>query len=197
MKQNYIIIILIFLILFLIYINPIFLWNFKKYIIRSPINDFDFNGLKQENLILKTKLTELKLLEQFLPQIDKIIPAFVYSKYPFNLKNELLVKLPNDNFNIGQGVVLINNLDLKNFILIGKIKEIHNQFAVVQTIFDPNFKLSVKSGNSLINGLLVGGLNPKITLIPRNANIEQGDIIINAQPELPYGLIIGSIFNIK
>ncbi|MCX7589315.1 MAG: hypothetical protein N2Z85_00005, partial [Patescibacteria group bacterium] len=46
-------------------------------------------------------------------------------------------------------------------------------------------------------GLLVGGLNPKITLIPRNANIEQGDIIINAQPELPYGLIIGSIFNIK
>lgn len=200
MKQNYIIIILIFLIFILIYINPLVLWNIKKYLFISSVNNLTINNLQilqQENIILKNKLNQLHLLNEFLPATNLVQTAFVYSKYPFNLKNELLIKLPKENIAVGQGVVLLNDLKEKNFILIGKIKEIDNNFAVVQTIFDPDFKLSVKIGEKFLNGLFVGGQNPKIILIPRDAQINQNDIIINADSNLSYGLIIGLIGKIE
>lgn len=198
--HNYIILILIFLVLILIYINPLTIWNFKRYLISFSNNQFtNCQNLEQENLILKNKINQFNILNQFLSnKIKNVWPVFVYSKYPFNLKNELLINLSNNkNFSVDDVVVLLNNSNENNFILIGKIKEIYDNFAVVQTIFDPNFKLSVKIGKNLENGLFVGGPNPKITLITRDAKINKNDVIISADHNLPYGLIIGSIDKIN
>lgn len=196
MKQNYFIFILIVLVLILIFINPSIFWNFKKYLITS--NNANNNiVLNQENLILKSKINELNILEQFLPKINSIKPVFVYSKYPFNLKNEVLINLGKDKINIGQAAVLINNSTSTNFILIGKVLESYDNFSVVQTIFDSNFKLPVKIGPSFSNALLIGGPSPKLTLINRDSKIQEGDIIISADSNFPYGLILGSVGKIK
>ncbi|MGC8776175.1 MAG: rod shape-determining protein MreC [Minisyncoccia bacterium] len=198
MKQNYVIFILIFLILILIFLNPTFFWNFKKYLIT---NDSKFGFLNQEeSLILKTKLNELNLLSQFLPKVNSVIPAFVYSKYPFNLKNEILINARGKNDFLNKAVVLLNNQNnqnSENFILIGKIKEVYENFSLVQTIFDSNFKLAVKVGESFSNALLVGGPNPKLTLISRDAKVKAGDVIISADSNWPYGLVIGNVSKIK
>jgi cell shape-determining protein MreC len=197
MKQNYAIIILIILVLSLIFINPAVFWNFKRYLITFNNNLNSAQIINQENLILKSKLNEFSVLENFLPKIRFIEPAFIYSKYPFNLKNEVLINLGKDKTKINQAAVLINNSTSTNFILIGKILESYDNFSIVQTIFDSNFKLPVKIGSSFSNALLIGGPNPKLTLISRDSKIQEGDVVISADSNLPYGLILGSVGKIK
>lgn len=195
MKSNYVIYGLIILILFLLFFNPNWIWLFKKYL-NYGYNDQ--NLLEKENLILKSKLVELQSLEKFKndAQNEKNIkPAFVFSRYPFNFKSEILINLgQSSGIKINDAVVLPDN-DYK-FLLLGRIKEIFDNFSIVQTIFDPDFKIAVKIGLKT-NALLEGGIEPKINLIPKEAEVLEGDLIYSVDSSLPYGLIIGQLGKIK
>jgi cell shape-determining protein MreC len=205
MRKNWIFYFLIFLIVVLIFLSPKQVFEIKKKLIGLNQNNEDkLLELKKENLILKAELAKLSNLNNFLAQTSKrkIKPAFVYSYYPFNLKNEILINLgEKDELTLEEAVVLPpqtqdQTQDL-NFVLLGKIKKIYKNFSLVQTIFDPDFKLAVKIGQSQSDALLVGGPKPKLNLISKDAGINIGDIIYSAQSNLPYGLVVGEIKEIN
>lgn len=122
-----------------------------------------------------------------LPRAEKnMIVADVYSRYPFNFKNELLVDAgAGNNLKIGGAAVF-------DGVLIGKIKEAAAESAVVQTIFDPGFSLPVRIGKGKVDALLVGGVEPKLTMMAKNADISPGDLVYSASADFEYGILIGA-----
>lgn len=116
----------------------------------------------------------------------------VYSSYPFNNRKDISIAGgENNGFKKGDAVTLNNK------ILVGQIKEVLKSSSVAKTIFDPEWEIAVRIGEKEIDGLLKGGLNPKIDFIKSDAKIKEGDIVITASPELPYGLQIGKIKTIN
>src|SRR5258708_3997611 len=98
--------------------------------------------------------------------------GLIFSRYPMNFKNELLINLgKNDGAAVGDGVVW-------NGILIGKVNQVYADSATVQTIFDSGFSLAVRVGNSGVDSLLQGGTRPALTLIPKTAKIATGNAVI-------------------
>lgn len=194
MKRDYAIFILLILILLL----SDKVWYFKKYLISNPTELSELLELRQENLILKSQIVELENFKIFKPYLNLIKPAFVFSRYPFNLKSEVLINLGSkDGVTTNTPVVLlpISEND-SNFIFIGKVINVLDKFSTVQTIFDPNLKLAVKI-NTSTNALFIGGPKPVISLIPKNFNILKEEIVYVADINFPYGLIIGKINQIR
>ena len=192
MKKIYV---LIFLILILIILNPDFILKLKYFLIKKPSQNI--SEIEKENLILKSQIAELEILKPFLPQIKypNLKLAFVYLRYPFNFKNEILINLGEKDVKIGD-IAVLPSFEKNNFILVGKVKKVFENYAVVQTLFDSDFKLSVKISTSS-EALFVGGPFPKLTLIPRQNKINYDDIVYVADSSLSYGLIIGKVGEIK
>ncbi|MEK7607966.1 MAG: rod shape-determining protein MreC [Patescibacteria group bacterium] len=117
--------------------------------------------------------------------------AEVYSRYPFNFKNELLISR-----GFGQGVSVGQAVVYKE-AFVGVVKEVFENSALVETLFDPTFKLPVRVGALGVDALLVGGVNPEITLIPENASISQKDIVRSTGDMVPFGTVIGLVGEIS
>lgn len=116
---------------------------------------------------------------------SKYVQGDVYSRYPLNLKDELLV-------DVGAGAgVRTGGAAIFNGMLVGRIKESGENLSIVQTVFDPNFSLPVRIGKNKVDALLKGGVEPKLTLIQKNSDISQDDMVYSASSELEYGLAIG------
>jgi len=192
MKKIYV---LIFLILTLIILSPDFILKLKYFLIKKPPQNIE--ETEKENLILKLQIAELETLKPFLPQAksSNLKLGFVYFRYPFNFKNEILINLGEKDIKIGDAVVL-PCFEKNNFILVGKVKKVFENYAVIQTLFDADFKLSVKISTSS-EALFIGGPSPKLTLIPRQNKVNYNDIVYAADSSLPYGLIIGKVGEIK
>lgn len=117
----------------------------------------------------------------------KTVLAFVHSRYPFNFKDQLFLSGGAiAGISVGNGVV-------SGDTFIGSIEKVSSENAVAQTIFDPRARFAVRIGTKGIDALLVGGNVPRITLIPKNAEMYEGDIIYTAHPGVPYGLAIGAV----
>ena len=126
--------------------------------------------------------------------------ASVYSRYPFNLKHELLIsrgsetgEAPGD----AVGVVGAGDLGAGCNVLIGKITKVYAKSALVQTIFDPQFQLAVRIGSRGVDGLLKGGNEPLVTLISQKAKVGAGDAVFAASSETPYGMALGTIADVR
>ena len=85
----------------------------------------------------------------------------------------------------------------RGVVLIGDVDKVFDNTAAVQTIFDSRFRLAVRVGEGGIESLLMGGSEPRITLVPKNAEIRKGDIIYSAGADLPYGLPIGEVGEVQ
>ena len=53
--------------------------------------------------------------------------------------------------------------------------------------------MPVRVGPSLRDALLIGGQNPRLTLIDKNDLVQKGDQVISAKKEFPYGISIGEV----
>ena len=185
----------IFLILTAVFLNSKIGWEAKRYFLKDFSKD-DFS-LEKENLILKAQISQFEILKPFLNKNLDYKVGFIYSRYPFNFKNEILVNLgEKDGIQPDSAVVIPSSLTSQSFILVGKIKDVYENFSTIQTLFDSNFKLTVQIANSE-EALLVGGPLPKITLIPIKNEINTGDVVFSKDSTLPYGLIIGGIKKIQ
>jgi rod shape-determining protein MreC len=117
--------------------------------------------------------------------------AKVFSKYPFNDRAILTLNIGSgDGIKEGMPVVTKENM------LIGMVKKVHRTQSEVQTIFDPLWKSSVTISEGEIKAMLEGGSFPKLTLIPKDAVIQDGARVVNISPEFPYHVFLGSIKNI-
>jgi rod shape-determining protein MreC len=152
-------------------------------------NNSSINVLEAENLNLKSQLINMNNLKNYESVLGKAIPDFVFSSYPFNFKN-LLYLSPLDGIKIGSPVVFNNDL-------IGVVNQTSSSYIEVKTIFDPSWQSSVYIGSSSISALLSGGIIPKLTLIDKNAQINNGDVVFNADKNFPYGLVLGKVSNIR
>lgn len=152
----------------------------------------DEKSLALENGALKAGLAELRLVRAELPQAQKnYLRAMVYSRYPMNFKNEILL-----NAGKKEGVAA-GKAVLFGGALIGKVERVFDDSSLVETIFDNRFQASARVGPFGVDALFKGGSFPKVALMPLNAQISPGDIIYSASPDFPYGLPIGEVNKIE
>ncbi len=68
---------------------------------------------------------------------------------------------------------------------------------MVDTIFDPDWEIAVRIGEKQVDALFHGGNKLKVGLIPSDADISVGQMVMTSGSGLPYGLEIGKIKEIK
>ncbi len=140
--------------------------------------------LEKENKNLK-----LQLLTQKLKKADTVK---VYSAYPFSNRGEVAIAAGAKNgIKVGDVVTYGEN------ILVGKITKVFESVSIVTTIFDPSWKSAVRIGEHEVDALLQGGNEITITLIPIEADLGDGELVIAASQDLPYGLGLGTLKNIR
>lgn len=179
------------LLLFFIFFMPSLGIRFRGLLGPRPAPVPDSVRLATENASLSAQLATLGAVARQLPTstIGRI-PALVYSSYPLNFKNEITV-----DAGVDQGVAL-HDAVLFEGDLIGTVRAVAPQSAVVQTIFDPNFKLPVRIGGQGYSALLVGGPYPSVESIPKTAVIVPGDVVMSVASSVPYGAAVGTIASI-
>lgn len=116
----------------------------------------------------------------------------VYSSFPLNHKHLIAI-----NAGAANGVGVGMPVTLEGNILVGQVIEVSESQALVRTIFDKDWSLPVRIGPAEHDALLVGGQNPKLTLIDKDQDINSGDAVISAKKDLPYGLKIGEVTEVR
>lgn len=179
---------LITLLILLAVFEPSYGWRVREFL--SPRNRVpaDNASLAAENEALKAQLATLQTVASELPQAPtNYIKAMVYSRYPLNFRNEILLDAgSNEGVSTGKAVVFQG-------ILIGTVETVWSDQSLVRTIFDSNTKLPVRIGPKAYDGLLNGGSYPEVGSIGKSADLHVGDVIGAAAPGIPYGLPIGEI----
>jgi rod shape-determining protein MreC len=178
--------------LFFIFFKSSYGWDVRKWL--SPQNGtaVDTAGLLSENESLKAQLAELQVVQSELPQAPTgAIRAMVYSRYPMNFRNEILVNAgTNEGVSTGKAVLFGN-------IFIGEVVSVFPDSALVQTVFDGTFKMPVRVGSAGYDALLTGGASPMAGSILKKAAVKNGDIVTTADPDFPYGIPVGVINSVS
>ncbi|HZX01256.1 MAG TPA: rod shape-determining protein MreC [Candidatus Paceibacterota bacterium] len=115
----------------------------------------------------------------------------VYSTYPFNGMRDISIAA-GESDGVQSGAVIT----FGSKVFIGKVVQVNSSTSIVKTVYDPSYQVAVRIGTKEVDGLFKGGLNPIVDLIKTDADIREGDEIITASPDLPYGLFIGTVRNI-
>jgi cell shape-determining protein MreC len=149
--------------------------------------DEDFSRLREENSRLKAELLTLQEEPGRKESAGKhSVVARVFSTYPFNNHGLLTV-----NAGLLEGIQKGMPVLVSDTIFLGQVVEVTNGLSVVRTIFDPDWQLSAKAGNDSVDGLLIGGRKPRLTMIQKDAAFASGDSIYSAGRDFPFGLFIG------
>jgi rod shape-determining protein MreC len=180
------------ILLFLIFFEPSYGWRIRQWLSPQDMSPTDPNGLNAENVALKAQLAELQTVQSEIPQVPQgYLRAMVYSRYPMNFRNEILVNAgANEGIAVGKAVLFGN-------IFIGKVTEVFSDSALVQTVFDGDFKMPVRVGRSGYDALLVGGARPKAGSISKKASLTDGDVVVTADSNFPYGLPVGVVRDVS
>ncbi len=195
-KENLLILFLL-AVLFLIFFSPSLGWKFRAFLAPGASPNGDYKNTVLENDSLKTELAKLRSLKPAAPRQENLLPASVYSNYPFNFKNELLVNIGGENgVKIGQPV-FIYSASSGYKILVGKVEEVLRNNSLVETIFDSRFQMSARVGESGVNSLLKGGNTPFLSLMPKDSKVAEGDAVYSASRDFPFGLTIGKVKNLR
>lgn len=144
------------------------------------------SALKTENLILKSRLSEVDLESPIGKQVG------VYSVYPFSDKAIITIAFgEKDGAAAGMPVVTPEGA------LVGKISRTRRTQSEVETIFNKAWAAAVFIGRSKIEGVLRGGAPPRIDLVDISALIAEGDPVVNSSPALPLGAPVGEIKSVQ
>jgi rod shape-determining protein MreC len=181
----------------LIFFAPSYGWKVRAWLSPAPggnnsaatgASQADDRTLAAQNEVLESELAELQVISSQLPTSSPVeVRAMVYSRYPLNFKNELLVSAGSDSgVNVGAAVVFQG-------MLLGQVQKVFSNTALVETIFDNGLKIPVRVGGGGANGLFQGGSDPIVGSIARGATIGSGDIVYSAAPGFPYGLPIAQV----
>jgi len=144
-----------------------------------------------ENESLKAQLASLKSNIQNLRD-DQYLISKIYSTYPFNDKHIFTIAA-------GKSQQLSESMPVlaaKN-ILLGKVINVFDNYSEVKSIFSPDWQMSVKIGDAGVDGLLIGGPNPKVTMIVSDKEISVGEEVYSTGKDFPYSLKIGRVRNIQ
>lgn len=196
MREQWVVGILVLCVIVIGFFDPRYVWflqsAFRGAEIPGGAHDSEVEGLRAQLAVLN------ELQESGYPISLPYTVAPVYSRYPFNFKHELLIAAGSRlGIKAGDPVVLAPRATGTAPVLIGSVKEVFEDAAVVRTVFDGGFELPVRVGTTRMNALLKGGNTPKITLIPRGRPVAGGDLVASAGPTAPYGLAVGEIGEVR
>ncbi len=159
------------------------------------------NELRIENDALRAEIAKLQNVARQLPHTPaSYSPAIVYAHYPFGFKNEILIdRGMGYGSSIGKPVVILSSSEDSSLpaFLIGKVQKVFSNSSLVVTIFDKGWQSAVRIGSEGTEALLVGGPDPKLTLIPKTASIKSGDVIYSSAKQFPYGLVVGEVRDVR
>lgn len=160
----------------------------------SGNNDLDV----AHNLILENQQLQAQVLalskNPYGVAVDnrRYVVAKIYSTYPFNNRGLLTI-----NAGAKAGVKKSAPVMVGGSIFLGQVVEVFEAYSLVRTIFDSGWQLPVKAGAEANDALLIGGREPRLSLIFKNENLEQGQPVYTAGKDFPYGLKIGTIEEIR
>lgn len=189
-RDRSILIIFIAAFLLLAVFEPSYGWRVRQWLAAyaGVPGSADTAALAAENETLKARIAALASVAAQLPQDPANgIRAMVYSRYPFNFKNEMLV-----NAGTNEGVAAGDAVTFQG-VLVGTVTQAFPDEALVTTVFDRNFKMAVRVGGAGYDALLLGGAAPRAASIVKTANVAPGDIVYTAAPDVPYGLPVAVI----
>lgn len=147
--------------------------------------------LSLENESLKQQLASLTVVREKKEQYHYKI-ARVYSEYPFNDAASIIIDIGLDEgMRVGMPVMV------KEGILLGKIKNVKKTQSEVETIFSPEWKISVNIGKEMVKAVLNGGPTPRIDLIPIDEDVSFGDKVTNGVSDFPMGAFLGTVSEIN
>ena len=158
----------------------------------NAIDSFAAGGDLQAKLELLEKENADLRAQLFRQDLLPIGSAVVYSSYPFNSKSELII-----NQGSTSGIAVGDTVLSGTSILVGRVKSVTEDKSVVTTVFDPSFETAVRIGPSGVDALLRGGNELMLDLISAEAEVEVGQSIVTAGSDLPYGLHIGVVREVK
>lgn len=197
-KESWFLGVLVLILLILIFFSPSRGWDIRG-LIAGRRSGLGYNQLALENQALKAELSLFKGVGEQLPaSTGNYVPALVYSRYPFNLKDELTLNAGQDEgvWESEPVVIGLGEETRERFlksVLVGSIKKVFQNKSVVTTIFDAGWRSEVRVGEAGAEALLVGGVKPKLTLIRKEANLQEGDAVYSVDSRFPYGLVLGKI----
>jgi cell shape-determining protein MreC len=189
---------LIVILLFFIFFIPSFGWTVHAWLSpatggsaennNASTSQADSPTLAARNAALAAQLAALQVVASQLPtSTPNTIRAMVYSRYPLNFRNELLVNAgANEGVTSGTAVMFQG-------MLLGQVLKVFSDESLAQTIFDNNLKMPVRIGAHGIDGLLQGGADPMVGSIASTAAIASGDIVYSAAPGIPYAEPIAEV----
>ncbi len=143
-----------------------------------------------ENQSLRAELLARK--NDFPRHDAPLIAAKVYALYPLNDKSVVTI-VGGASMGIREGAAVL----AAKGIFLGQVVRVGNDWSEVRTVFDPTHDIPVRIGSSAVNGLLRGGASPVVTLIARVKPIVVGDPVYATSRDLPYGLVVGSVSEVR
>lgn len=160
--------------------NPLGWWRNKD----------ELQSLRLENASLRAQVAEIS--NNITPFKSDSLGAKVFSSYPFNNKNILSI-----NVGTEQGVEEGMPVVVGDQILVGQITQAFKNYSLVRTLFSPDWELPVRIGDKKVPALLIGGPELSLTMIVNDKPIFEGQDIFLAKQDLPYGLKVGEVVNVK
>ena len=187
--------VLIVVLVLLIFFAPSYGWTIRAWL--SPVasgpggsgaSQTTDQNLAAQNDALQAQLATFQVIASQLPtSTPNEVRAMVYSRYPMNFRNELLVDAgANEGVAVGAAVLFQG-------MLIGQVRTVFPEEALVQTIFDNTLKMPVRIGATGADGLLQGGSDPMVGSIATTVTIAPGDMVYSAGPGVPYGLPVAEV----
>jgi cell shape-determining protein MreC len=188
-KYIWILILCVLVLATLIFFEPSYGWRLRATLTPRDIISADDPTLPAQNQVLQAQVAQLQTIaaQEATRIAANTIPAMVYSQYPFGFKNELLV-----NVGANEGVATGSAATYQG-VFVGTVAHVFAESAVIQTVFDPSFKMAVRVGNDGVDALLQGGAYPDATSIAKGSAIASGNIIYTAAPGIPYGLPVAVV----
>ncbi|MEK9194394.1 MAG: rod shape-determining protein MreC [Patescibacteria group bacterium] len=190
--------ILVFLLFFLIFFRTEaakFLERFNLFFAGFFDQSFNyqaFQELRLENESLKRDLGKISNVSPLFKNRFHYLEAEIYSRYPFNDKDLLVINRGfEDGLREGLPVLVEEN------VLFGRVRSVKRTQSEIQTIFDSSWRSSVALGENRVNALFRGGGTPSVELIPKGSTIISGDEILNLSEDYPFGISLGIVGNVK
>jgi len=182
-REGWFLIVLIVILIALIFLAPSYGWKLRTWLSPQSTGQADDPSLAAQNEALEAQIAQLESVVTELPtSTPDYVRAMVYSRYPLNFKNEILVNA-GTNEGVAQGDAVVFQ-----GILIGTVENVFADSALVQTVFDSGFRIPVRVGTGGYDALFTGGTSPLAASIQKSAPVAADDIVYAAAPRLPYGL---------
>lgn len=151
----------------------------------------EIEELREKNRILEVELGALRAAGVAGAAGRNIIAAKAYSLYPFSDRSTLVIASGRNEGVTKEAAVLLGSATL-----IGRVKEVFDHTSLVETVMSDKLKIPVRVGMREVDALYVGGLSPSIRLVG-DGGVARGEIVVAASRDLPYGLAVGTIAEVR